>query len=501
MFLKKFRHIKYQLLYYNILLLLLTVIVVLMANSEIRYSLESYGEYSQRYEELNLFYESVSQADAAAKSYLYANTEETKKYYENQKEMAEGMLDRLSTKAVSDEMDRQYQNLEKMLQTHSELFQMINHRERMGDLSLAETYDFFIGIADNIADSYQNCSTMLSNEMKERDVQMQKTWEKQIILISLLIGGMVLGMIFFCVAGIRNIIHPIGDIVKNIERIKEGQYQLKPVKCRSVELEVLEQAVEDMAYEVKMNLKHIEEKANLEKKILEKENENLKVNELLTQTEIKALQQQINPHFLFNTLSMISKMAYLEQAMKTSHLMEITADVLRYGLDKANGTSDLFGEIECTRNYLEIQKLRYGGRILFLLQVEEDLPNTVMPGMVVQPFIENAVIHGVRDLTEHAQISISFGKDEDHVFIRVEDNGIGMDGETLQQLLTGKESIVKENQRKSIGVWNVCKRLEMFYGKKGMVQIESDPDCGTAVSIAIPYGKEADVDEAFDHRR
>lgn len=499
MLLEKFHHIKYQLLSYNIILFLITITVVLVANLEIQYFLNTYSEYSRRYEELNLFYESVSQMDAAAKSYLYSKLDSTKVYYEEKRYATEEMLNKLLEESGDSQMKKQYEKLGNMLDTHKEMFDRINNRETLGNLTMTETYEFFTGIADNISESYQQCSMLLADEMKERDLAMQETWKRQLLCTGGLLGLMVLGILFFSGAGIRNLIHPIGKIVRNIERIRDGENTLEPVKSKLKELLVLEQAVRNMAFEVRMNLAHLEERARLEKKLLEKENENLRVNELLIQTEIQVLQQQINPHFLFNTLSMISRMAYLEKAMKTSHLMEITADVLRYSLDKASGVSDLAGELECVRNYLEIQRLRYQDRISFQIKTEEGLPNPIMPGMVIQPFIENAVMHGVRNLTENARITVSVGKEGEHVVIRVEDNGAGMEGEEIQKLLSGKENTRKENQRKSIGVWNVYKRLEMFYGKKGIVRIESAPGCGTAVTLLIPYTKEGLEVEAFNY--
>lgn len=483
---KKVYHIKRQLILYNAVILIIMLFAVVLANFCTGYSLRIYGEYSEKYQQLNSFYEHVNQTDAAAKSYLYNRASETKEYYDKEWKAAVQVLNKLKENTADEEMSWKYEKLEKMMETYDEFFHMMDERKTPGKMTVSETYEFFTSIPDNIGRSYQQCSTMLAEEMKEADVQLQKKWQGQLAWMVLATGILIIGTVVFSVAGTKSITRPLDKIVKNVENIKEGNYQFKNVKSKYIEFQVLERAVKQMAQSVWQNILHMEENADLEKELLEKENENLEMNRLLIQSELQVLQQQMNPHFLFNTLSLIAKMAYLEGAKKTNHLMEITADLLRYSLDKASGASDLYEEIECVKNYLEIQKQRFGERIFFDINIEESLPDIAVPGMIIQPLIENAVQHGVKDLTEQAYIGVCFTRSKGGILIQIEDNGCGMEDELILKLLNGKENISKEKMRKSIGVWNVCKRLEMFYGKKGLMRIESNPGCGTIVSLLIP---------------
>jgi sensor histidine kinase YesM len=109
---------------------------------------------------------------------------------------------------------------------------------------------------------------------------------------------------------------------------------------------------------------------NIILQLLAAENENLKIHEQLIQSEIRILQDQMNPHFLFNTLSMITQIATMENAGQTAELMETTINLLRYSMDKPNHMSTLYEELECARNYIHIQRLRFGGRINFELNIE-----------------------------------------------------------------------------------------------------------------------------------
>nr|WP_275950534.1 sensor histidine kinase [Clostridium sp. MCC353] len=251
-----------------------------------------------------------------------------------------------------------------------------------------------------------------------------------------------------------------------------------------------------MADEVQASIRHVQEKSQLENQLLEKENENLKVKELLIETELKVLQGQMNPHFLFNTLSLISKMAYLEGAEKTSELMETTTDLLRYSLDKSNSVSDLYSEIESVKNYIKIQEVRFGHRIKFELSVGNHIPKVIMPGMIIQPLIENAVIHGVKNMVSGAHVLVSVKRGGDKVYILVEDNGTGMDSSRLEAVQSGVEE-------KSIGINNVRKRLELFFGIKPVLSIESAVQCGTAVTVELPVsnGMEEIYEQSDDSGR
>lgn len=489
---RKVYHIKKTLILYNIIMLVIMLAAILIANLSTRYSLETYDDYSEKYEQLNSFYEHINEMDTAAKSYLYNKSTETEAFYDKEWNAALLVLNNLEENTDNEEIQWKYAKLGKMLQTYDEFFHMINERETPGEMTVSETYEFFNSIPDNIERSYQQCSIMLAQEMKRANIVLQEKWQKQMVWSILTVGILICGVVVFAVGATKSITKPLDRIVKNVENIKEGNYQFGNIKSKYIEVQVLDRAVKQMAQGVWQNILHMEEKADLEKELLEKENANLEMNRLLVQSELQMLQQQINPHFLFNTLSLISKMAYLEGAEKTNHLMEITSDLLRYSLDKASGASNLYEEIECVKNYLEIQKQRFGERIFFDISIEESLPNITVPGMIIQPLIENSVQHGVKDLMEQAYIRVSFTKRQQNILIQVEDNGCGMEEEIIICLLNGKENISKEKSRKSIGVWNVCKRLEMFYGRKGLMRIESNPGCGTIVSLFIPVEMEGE---------
>ncbi len=293
----------------------------------------------------------------------------------------------------------------------------------------------------------------------------------------------IIWLVLFSVITIRSFTQPLYQILNNIKLIKRGEYDLSSISGTSTEMESLCLALEDMAQHVQRNILNEQEKAKLKHQLLEKENENLRKDELLALSELKLLQNQINPHFLFNTLNMIYKTAYRENAMDTSAMVNRTSMLLRYALDKANKTSDLYSEIESIENYIYIQEKRFHQRIKFILTVEEELPNIQVPGLLIQPLVENAVKHGLKDVIEDGEVIINVHHLDDHIIISVSDNGIGVETEILEKGIINDFQI--DNDKKNLGLYNVIQRIRMFYGNTAQISFNSYPGCGFEVIIKI----------------
>ena len=180
---------------------------------------------------------------------------------------------------------------------------------------------------------------------------------------------------------------------------------------------------------------------------------------------------------------MIYKTAYRENAMDTSAMVNRTSMLLRYALDKANKTSDLYSEIESIENYIYIQEKRFHQRIKFILTVEEELPNIQVPGLLIQPLVENAVKHGLKDVIEDGEVIINVHHLDDHIIISVSDNGIGVETEILEKGIINDFQI--DNDKKNLGLYNVIQRIRMFYGNTAQISFNSYPGCGFEVIIKI----------------
>lgn len=479
---------KYKLILSFGFLLALSIFMVLAAGRGSVRSLDAYEEFAGYYQNLSGFYRDIETVESFAKSYLYDRKEEDLSGYEEAVLSSREKLEHLITSTRHEDSKKEYTKLQNMVDTYDELFQDIRNNQ----LELKNGSAFFQNLPGLIQDTYIIFAEMVTENMETEYKATSADLKRQTSMIGVTVILMIVGAAAGILMSIRSITNPISQLVDNIRKIEHRDYRLQPVKSGDIELNALNSAVLAMAESVQENLAYVEERVTLEKLILQQENENLKVNKLLSDAQLKALQEQINPHFLFNTLNLITKMAYLEQAPRTSTLMEQTADLLRYSLDKSDSSSDLYGEIDCIRNYIEIQKVRFGQRIQFELDIEEGLPNAVMPGMILQPLMENAVSHGVKDMMEGALVRLSVIRRGHEIHMILEDNGKGMDSSRIEEVLSdGREARSAEpGERVGIGIPNVMMRLEMFYGEEGSMNIESSKGCGTVITVMIPIAEE-----------
>jgi signal transduction histidine kinase len=276
---------------------------------------------------------------------------------------------------------------------------------------------------------------------------------------------------------------PISLLSKAAKEISTGNLSGEDIKITTTdELKPLTETFNQMRTNLRQLVLEIKQKSELDK--------------LLKELELKSLQNQINPHFLFNTLNTVSKMAYLEEAEQTSRLIEAVAAILRYNLGDFNRASTLREEVRIVKEYFFIQQTRFGERIQFVCEIQDDCLDIEIPRLSLQPLIENAFIHGVESYEDNAEIRLQITRKNGQIFVEVIDNGNGMDEPTKQKLLhyvQGPE--IEENigpgkskgHSTGIGVKNVLRRLQLFYQCNEIVEIDSDPGNGTNFRLKIPY--------------
>ena len=208
----------------------------------------------------------------------------------------------------------------------------------------------------------------------------------------------------------------------------------------------------------------------------------------LKEAQLKYLQSQINPHFLFNSLNAGAQLAMMEDAEQTGIFVEKMADFFRYNVKKGQEDATLGEELEAVDNYIYILNVRFAGDIHFSKDVDESLENVRVPSMILQPVVENAVNHGIRDIEWEEKIHLTVTGDADYIRISVKDNGKGMTPEQIEGVLTGNKKYKKEEgDSTGIGMNNVISRLELYYEETGLVEINSEGEGkGTEVVIYIP---------------
>jgi two-component system, sensor histidine kinase YesM len=203
--------------------------------------------------------------------------------------------------------------------------------------------------------------------------------------------------------------------------------------------------------------------------------------------EIKALQAQINPHFLYNTLNAIKYMAIVSEAQNVANSITILGNIIRPIFREKSIMYTLREEIEFLKNYIELLNLRFGDNILLKYEISEEYLNCSIPRFILQPIIENCIIHGIQDSDCAGNINIEVIGEHDCTNIIISDNGKGMNAEKVKELNDCLMMSVKQgNDSETIGIGNVNRRIQLHFGKQYGLSIESRQSKGTRVLVKIP---------------
>lgn len=261
-------------------------------------------------------------------------------------------------------------------------------------------------------------------------------------------------------------------LLKSMQELQQGNFQTRlPVDSQD-EIGRISESFNEMCEKLNAYVEHVY-KAEIQRK----------------NAEINALQTQINPHFLYNTLESIKSKAIVNHDEDTASMIAILGNLFRWISRTGEKTISLEKELEYIRNYLQLQSYRYNRKLEVSIEVEENFLDELIPKLILQPLVENAVKHALDGVCRDKLIGIQVRKKEDILEITVYDNGIGISAEKLQEI---KEELrVAENQDEfeSIGLKNVNQRLRLMYGPEYGLQINSIAEYGTAVKIRIPVSE------------
>lgn len=207
---------------------------------------------------------------------------------------------------------------------------------------------------------------------------------------------------------------------------------------------------------------------------------------LIKETEFKALQSQINPHFLYNTLESINWMAKVNGQAKISEMVKSLAFLLRHSVDLKEPIITLSEEIDIIRSYVTIQKIRFEERLVFNLNVPEGLMKRLIPKLTLQPLLENAIHYALESTFEPCEITIRGWETEEGFFLAVEDTGPGMPIGILERLRNGEV----KTQGIGIGLLNIDDRIKIAFGDRYGIQMDEDFTEGARVILTLPKGTE-----------
>ena len=302
-----------------------------------------------------------------------------------------------------------------------------------------------------------------------------------VIMIIIVAGGMLL-----LIQATRNMFVPLSNMAETAQLVGQGNFHVKMHDTDAQdELGTVTRAFNTMVENLDLYMARTKASMEKEQQMMERE---LLMENHLKEAQLKYLQSQINPHFLFNSLNAGAQLAMMEDAERTGIFVEKMADFFRYNVKKGQEDATLGEELEAVDNYIYILNVRFAGDIHFSKEVDESLENVRMPSMILQPVVENAVNHGIRDIEWEGKIHLTVTGDADYIRISVKDNGKGMTQEQIEGVLSGnRERRNEEGDSTGIGMNNVISRLELYYEESGLMEINSEGEGkGTEAVIYIP---------------
>ncbi len=284
---------------------------------------------------------------------------------------------------------------------------------------------------------------------------------RNMIIVIIICAIAAFGMVLYLA---DNISYPIRKLAKSMSTVQNGNFEINIEYRRNDEFRYLVTIYKEMV----SRIKELIEKLYLSE-VRKKE------------AELKSLQAQINPHFLYNTLDSINWMAMRNNVPEISTMVTSLSDFFRYSLSKGRDIITIEDEIKQVQSYLVIQSIRFKDKLEYNIDVPDEIKEYSIVKLVLQPIVENSIIHGIEKRKGKGRIEISGSKTGEVIEIAVTDNGVGADIDDLNRVLNDSE-----NSNKSYGIRNVNERIMYTFGEEFGLKFESNEQGGVKVTIKIP---------------
>lgn len=305
------------------------------------------------------------------------------------------------------------------------------------------------------------------DEVRELSALQQQISDR--VITTVVITGVIsvvllLFMLWYSLRFTKSITRPVKELCKKVERLGAGDFTIIPVKTNNLEIETLDDGFNKMIGRINQLLEHVREDQNA-----------------LHRAEMELLQAQINPHFLYNTFDSI---VWLAEANQNTEVVKMTTSLstfFRNSLSKGQDIITLEAEMQQVESYLNIQQIRYRDILDYRIRIPEELLQYTIPKLTLQPLVENALYHGVKNKRSKGTIEITGRSSGEDIYLSVTDNGAGMTPEQLKSLRAG----IYQDRHTGLGLMNVHRRLRMYCGDRYGLTFKSKLDEGTTVIVRI----------------
>lgn len=437
---------------------------------------------------LNDLSNGLEELQAAMSAYLSTKSSDAMEQYYRSEQEYRNLIDTLNRKVTDNEILLTEKNIYSLSQSYLELTGEIIQAKRGRNVEkYASLYDEASELYDEVNTfiySLNNDQFRNNSETYRALVESMRYMEMITIAVLVLV---LLGNASLIVMSTKMITEPLKLLAATANEVAQGNFEVDQLPVRQMdEVGIVTGAFNQMVTSIRNYIEQL-------RQTLERENQ-LKEREFLMQShlkdaQLKYLQAQINPHFLFNTLNAGAQLAMMEDAEKTQQFLLNVSEFFRYNVRKDDTPVTLGEEIRLVDNYVYILNVRFAGEILYEKDVDESLNNVPVPGMILQPLVENAVNYGIRNIDWKGRIELTVCKKDDRISISVWDNGAGMTKERIEQVLSGElPEETSASDSNGVGVRNVIERLKLFFDDQAQMDIYSEGlNMGTEFVITIPF--------------
>ncbi len=446
---------------------------------------------------LNELLDSLSMLQDYVHEYLNTKTTDSLENYYRSEQNYRDLIDDLKADAADNDMLIMQKNIKNMSMTYLDLVGQTVDAKRGRNIEKLKLKDEEATSMYNYIRTYINNLNNVQFKYNANNYELLRMSLSylEVISTSVLLVIMVFNVVLIIIVT-RNITGPLMRLTEAANEVAAGNFEVDLVHVESSdEVEIVTKAFNTMTVSIHQYIMKTRESMELESRMKEKE---LIMTNHLKDAQLKYLQAQINPHFLFNTLNAGAQLAMMEGADKTTLFIENMADFFRFNMKSFDQDSTIRDEIKLVDSYIYILNVRFAGGIHFNKEIDDSVLDVRVPSMILQPVVENAVNYGIRDIEYEGEIRLTVSNEGNGIDIAISDNGTGMDQDTIDRVMratleggkpSGDVNITKDSN--GIGLGNVINRLRLYYDQEDIFEIHSSGRFqGTRVTIHIPRKKE-----------
>ncbi len=447
------------------------------------------GNSFQTNADLDAFLTDIEKTESAMESYMKYRTFESIDRYYHHEAAAENEAERFSKKPSDNDVFQKEYIIRSLSLSFFDLSGKAiaarrANNSREADLYYYKALDCYSFLHEEIIQLNMAFFNMNASNYTESKARAEQALSRAVAaLIVLFISSALL--LYISIVGVTR---PLSDISNVALKIAGRDFDVPLFNSEQKnEIGNICRAFDSMIISIREYISAIWEKALKENELREKE---IEMRALYIDARLKALQDQIQPHFLFNTLNTGAQLAMIEGADKTCYFLEQVADFLRYNIQHPGSDASIGEELGMLDNYIYIMKTRFGERYQFEKDIDPTTLGIKIPNTILQPLVENCIKHGLKDITENGRITIKSLRRDDFIVIEISDNGKGFDEEIknkiLKQAAAGSEGIlISDKGHVSSGLINVISRLQIYFKDEKVFDILKNQDGGTTFRIRI----------------